>query len=340
MNIPAAIIGAGTVAWKFHFPVLKQCDSVQVVGVCDEDPGRLAAARDFWNCRGYLRWWDLLNDCRPEILYVFLPPYAHGEVELAAAARGVHLFVEKPVANDVRVARRVAAAVKASGIVAAVGYQWRYLDTVAALREALADARAAIALGRWLGNTPEVGWWRQQALSGGQVVEQTTHLIDLARFLCGEAVSVSGAGTNGRNPSPPPYDIHDATSVCIVFQSGLVATFISTNLLLDPSFLPDMRVDLSFYGPNFAARLDRRSLRIRSMAGEKTVSSAGNPFAAEHAAFLTAVNGGNRASILCDYEDAARTVGLTLVALEAIEGRTVLSTEIEREVAAVVTARP
>jgi|TARA_B100000809_G_C15113670_1_gene521579 predicted dehydrogenase len=40
-----------------------------------------------------------------------------------------------------------------------------------------------------MGGMPD-GWWREKAKSGGQVHEQATHGIDLARYLFGEAKTV------------------------------------------------------------------------------------------------------------------------------------------------------
>ncbi|MAE19719.1 hypothetical protein CMK12_12465 [Candidatus Poribacteria bacterium] len=42
---------------------------------------------------------------------------------------------------------------------------------------------------RW-GGLPDTPWWRVIAQSGGQLVEQTTHQIDLLRYLVGEVEEV------------------------------------------------------------------------------------------------------------------------------------------------------
>ena len=324
MKIRAGVVGAGTVAWKIHFPIMKTLDELDVVGVCDEDPDRLAAARHHWQCRGFAAWADLLDQCRLDALYVFLPPYAHGEMEIAAARRGIHLFIEKPVANSLEIATRVGEAVRSHGAITAVGYQWRYLDSVAVLRETLGKHRPALVVGRWLGNTPAVPWWRQQELSGGQLVEQATHLVDLTRYVCGEPRKVVAVGTRGHNPLPRPNTVHDATGVSMVFEQGTIAMFLATNLLLDPGLRTESRTDLVFYGANFVARLSPASLEIATPCTRRTVAASGNPFEREHLAFLRAVLTGDVSGIRCDYADAAATMALTLRALESLEREVML----------------
>jgi predicted dehydrogenase len=68
------------------------------------------------------------------------------------------------------------------------------------------------------------------------VVEQLTHVIDLARVLLGEAVEVYAAGV--RRPDAGPHtdrldagDIDDATAATVRFASGAIATLAATSLL-------------------------------------------------------------------------------------------------------------
>jgi glycosyltransferase involved in cell wall biosynthesis len=86
---------------------------------------------------------------------------------------------------------QIAQAVAAHNLITAVGYHWRFLDTVEEAQELLAANPPALALGYWLDATPPPAWWRKEQQSGGQMVEQTTHIFDLARVLVGD-VPVAG----------------------------------------------------------------------------------------------------------------------------------------------------
>ena len=67
------------------------------------------------------------------------------------------------------------------------------------LRRTMDEARAHLATnpahlmqGFWIDQTPPPEWWWREDASGGQVVEQATHIIDLARFLAGDVTEVFG----------------------------------------------------------------------------------------------------------------------------------------------------
>lgn len=71
----------------------------------------------------------------------------------------------------------------------AIGYEERYLDIINKTKELLKNRRIGFFMGYQMGGMPD-GWWREKAKSGGQVHEQATHGIDLARYLFGEAKTV------------------------------------------------------------------------------------------------------------------------------------------------------
>ena len=46
-----------------------------------------------------------------------------------------------------------------------------------------------MALGYYMGGAPG-GWWQQRDKSGGQLVEQTTHIVDTALYVIGDVKAV------------------------------------------------------------------------------------------------------------------------------------------------------
>ena len=78
-----------------------------------------------------------------------------------------------------------------------VGHHWRCAEPVARARELLAHRTVRLVSGTWWDKVPPVSWWLHQARSGGPVVEQAIHLLDLARVLVGEVevVQASASGT-------------------------------------------------------------------------------------------------------------------------------------------------
>jgi predicted dehydrogenase len=230
-----ALVGAGSVARR-HAEVLTGLGA-RIVAVAD--PLESAAEALAGDC-GAVATTDVdhaLDATTPDAVYVCVPPFAHGSPEKAVLARGLPLFVEKPVSADLATGEEIAALVEEAGVVTATGYHWRCLDVVGEARRRLTERPALLANGYWLDKRPPVAWWPHTARSGGQVVEQLTHVIDLARVLLGEAVETYAAGARRPAPEGGPTDadavgdVDDATAATVRFDSGAVATFAATSLL-------------------------------------------------------------------------------------------------------------
>ena len=222
-----AVIGAGGVAAR-HVRVLSGFDDARVVAVADPVAAAAEALAASCGATAYQDTGQLLDRERVDAVYVCVPPFAHGDPEHAALARGLPLFVEKPLAADLGTAEELAAEVASSGVVTGTGYHWRCLDTVRHARALLADAPARLVLGSWLDKVPPPAWWPSRALSGGQVVEQLTHVVDLARALVGEIGQVHSAGSR---TDSSPGDVDDVTAATVRFDSGAVGTFAASSLL-------------------------------------------------------------------------------------------------------------
>ena len=185
-----AVIGAGGVAAR-HVRVLSGFDDARVVAVADPVAAAAEALAASCGATAYQDAGQLLDRERVDAVYVCVPPFAHGDPERAVLARGLPLFVEKPLAADLGTAERAGR----GGGERRRGHRHRLPlalpghrpSTPAAL---LADAPARLALGSWLDKVPPPAWWPSRALSGGQVVEQLTHVVDLARALVGEIEEV------------------------------------------------------------------------------------------------------------------------------------------------------
>ena len=108
------------------------------------------------------------------------------------------MFVEKPVELHMDAALAKQAAIESAGIVNAAGYCLRYMDTVEDLKARVVDHKIELALGYYIGSAPG-SWWRTRAKSGGQLIEQSTHIVDLARYLVGDVAAVGG-GFASRTP--------------------------------------------------------------------------------------------------------------------------------------------
>ena len=307
MSLRVALVGAGGVGAR-HARTLAGFDDVELVGVCDpEAPARdaLAAELDVPAVADL----DTLLRRRPDAVWLCVPPFAHGEPELAVLRAGLPFFVEKPLAADLPTAERVAAAVADAGVPTATGYHWRHLDTVAAAQQALAGARVRLVDVRWWGTTPPPAWWSRTDRSGGQVVEQATHVLDLVRLLAGEVAEVvGGAAPSGREGR----DVPDATAAVLRFASGAVGTA-STSCVLPA--LTAAGLDVAADG--LAVQLTETELRVRTPEGEVRTEPAVDARRSVDRAFVDLLIGAPAAPGLVDVAEALRTHRLAWAVTEA-----------------------
>jgi predicted dehydrogenase len=251
----------------------------------------------------------MLDEERPGAVYVCLPPNRAAAACSLLVERGVPFLTEKPLAAVAAEAERVGRALRSRALVTAVGYNWRGLDFLPLIRGRLTDRPARLVLGRWTGGTPPPAWWRHVAESGGQVVEQATHLYDAARFLVGEADVLAAASARTRRIDQPDADVDDLAGALLRFRNGAIGAFASTSILpsnqVELDLLSDGRRTTIRMHPDAAG--PRWSLTLDDGAGEATVEARRDPYEVQAEAFLDAVESADPRRVLSSYEDALLT---------------------------------
>ncbi|WP_369135651.1 Gfo/Idh/MocA family protein [Modestobacter sp. I12A-02662] len=308
------LVGAGFIGGR-HLDSLTAQDGVAVVGIADPQVERARRLADRAGARAYAGWEELLDGEELDALYVCVPPHRHGAVEEAAIDRGLPLFVEKPLSADLATAERLAMRIERTGLLTAVGYHWRYLDTLEQARDLLAGTPARLLRAAWLDKAPRVDWWARQEQSGGQTVEQATHLFDVARVLVGEPTGGSAVGS--RSPDGPG-DIHDVSTATLRFASGAVGTF-SVSCLLPRSY----RIGVELVAPGLGLWLTEHELVVSDRDGERTVHRRVDPIEAEDRAFVAAVRGEGD-DVRAPYAEALRTHRLVTAVAAAAGGNGVV----------------
>ncbi len=310
-------IGAGGIAHR-HFGVLEQFDDIAIVAVADVDMARATEAAARFGARAFDDAATMLASVEFDALYICVPPFAHGEPERLAIDHRLPFFVEKPVALDLGTAEDVAASVDRLGLVTAVGYHWRYLDTVDEVKALLSATPARLLSGYWLDSTPPPRWWWRKDASGGQMLEQTTHLVDLARYLVGDVVRVYGQSGHVDRAAFPDLDVATTSTAMLTFASGAIANFASTCLLNW-----NHRVGLHVFGEGLAIELTDRDVMIDIGRGRPVRGTQSDPVVLEDRDFIDAVRGSEN-RIRCPYPAALETLRLALaIERSASEGRAI-----------------
>lgn len=308
-----AFIGAGGIAHR-HLDVLSGFDDVDIVGFADPDLARADQAAMRFGARSFAHHREMLDAVRPDAVYVCVPPFAHGDPERALIDRDIPFFVEKPVSLDLQTAEEISAAIDAKGLVTGVGYHWRYLDIVDEARSLLKENPAQLLSGYWLDLTPPPKWWWKKDKSGGQMIEQATHLLDLVRFLVGEVTEVYGRAGHQERSDFPGLDVPTVTTASLAFETGVVANIASTCLLGW-----NHRVGLHIFADRLAIELTDREIMVDVGRGRPVRAADGDPVWREDRDFIDAVRGGE-SRIRCPYSEALVTHRLALAVMSSAQG--------------------
>jgi predicted dehydrogenase len=163
--------------------------------------------------RKYVGWENLLADPKVDVVDICLPNYMHKEVVLAAIDAGKHVICEKPLANTAADSKEMLEAAEKAGIVHQVGFNWRMPPAIRLAKKFVTEGALGKILdfrGFWLSEwaidpSVPVSWRFDKSKAGsGSLGDIGGHIIDYARFLVGEVISVCGVAETYIRERPLP----------------------------------------------------------------------------------------------------------------------------------------
>jgi len=217
------ILGAGGIAARHAAAIAAHPEAATLVACCGRDPDKAAAFAAQHGGRAYADRERMLDEAALDILIVALPPFAHSDEVESAARRGIHLLLEKPIALDGDHADRMVAAAEAAGITTQVGFMGRFGTAVerwTELADAGATGRPGLYSARFHCNALHAPWWRERQKSGGQMVEQLIHMIDLARYFLGDPATVYARTATFFHRGVERYDSDDLSAMLLGYDDG------------------------------------------------------------------------------------------------------------------------
>jgi len=164
----------------------------------------------------------LLDDPGVEGVLVATPNHAHRDIALAAAERGKHVFVEKPMADSIEAAEAMRDACTRAGVVLFVGHCFRRLGAARASAALVCDnalGKVVLAEANFsLPGTFPPGSWRPRraTLAGGSMTQLGIHHADTLQAWLGPAVAVRGSLAH----LAAPAEIDDVAAAVLEHASG------------------------------------------------------------------------------------------------------------------------
>lgn len=301
-----------------HIPILAEMPNVRLAAFCDVEIAKARELAQMYKANAYANYQEMLQREKLDAVFVAVPPYAHG-FEVEVVERGIHIFVEKPIALDLNTAKRVERAIHKAGVVNSVGYMWRYLDTTDKALEVLKESgRIALVEGHyvdpfWL---PPGHWWLNKSKGGGQVIEQATHVFDLARFLAGDIERVYAEFDYSLiGKYAPGSDVEDCSITVLKFKNGAIGVIIATCISRNTYNFTDLKILTE--GTVLEHGGHRGFLRVYRHNRIEEFRPSINPYSLEDKIFIEAVEKGDTSKIRSTYSDAVKTLEVTLAANES-----------------------
>lgn len=310
-------IGCGGNA-KGHMRGLMNVEDARLVAVCDLVKELAEGSAAEFKAKPYTDMNEMLDKEELDAVYISIAVHAHGAPELAAIERGLPFLVEKPVARTMETARKIEKAVAKKGIHTAVGYQLRYTHGANLAREILKGKTIGMAVAKyWCGTGRGNKWTQQFEKSGGQILEQATHTIDMLRYLVGEIEEVYNVAANRVLGN---IDCPDVNSLTLKFANGAIGSM-STCWHLDPKDWSNANVVDVLFDAN---TLHFAGGKISVTPAIEGVDLEPKPTPTIDAAFVKAVKTNDFSGIKSSYADAVKTMAVSIAAIQSAQtGRAV-----------------
>ncbi|MDR2587040.1 MAG: Gfo/Idh/MocA family oxidoreductase, partial [Coriobacteriales bacterium] len=130
--IRVGVAGVGNMG-RNHLRVLSTMPQFELVGLYDADAAAATGQAEQYGIEAFSRFEDMLEAV--EAVHVVVPSFLHREFACAAAAKGRHVLVEKPIALTLEDADAIIAACEAQGVTLCVGHVERYNPAIATLAD-------------------------------------------------------------------------------------------------------------------------------------------------------------------------------------------------------------
>jgi predicted dehydrogenase len=325
-RLRTAILGCGSFANRHAQNLIALQEEIDLTAFCDHHD---------WNAREFSEKYtagrasiftdpqDMFEKAGIDLLVICLPPFAHTDEVDLAAQHGVHIFMEKPIALSSEHAWRMVEAAESAHIKTQVGFMFRFGTAIERLKDLIISGEigpAGLMSARYFCNSLHAPWWRDRSKSGGQLVEQVIHMVDLMRYLMGDAVSVYSRQENLFHRDVADYTVEDVSATVFGFQGGAIGVIYATNGAIPGKWINDYR----FVSQRLIAEFTNANNALLHFTAEtpvrtETVQSEKDIHLAELQDLLTAIrtDGQTRTPL----REGAKSLDMALAATRSAETR-------------------
>ena len=333
--IRAAFIGVGGIS-PVHLNYLRTRQDVSIAALCDIRPEQAVKRQKEYGGEIFTDYRPMLDHVKLDAVWICTPPSVRREMLLACADRGIPVFCEKPAEHREAVAAATARDLSKRKARVQIGYVFRCMPAVQRLRALMQDDAIHLVQSFYACNVSLTmglrAWFYDKAKSGGALVDQATHNLDLLRYLFGEVKAVCGSASNPVHKQRKGYTIDETLSLVFTFANGILGThahtWVGDTWRNEFVFSGEKRVYRLF--PNTGRvvveqpaagahnKLSRHLTKTAAKGVFEFQQERGSMYAYENAIFLKMVKSGNWSINPCNYMDGWQSLRLTLACEKAL----------------------
>jgi predicted dehydrogenase len=251
--IKTGIVGCGGAAWIGHLPWLWENPQAELVATCALDADQAQQAADRWGAKHfYTDYLKMFENEKLDAVIIATPPNTHAEMAIAAAKRGIHVLLEKPMATCTRECDRIINAASEHGTLLTLSHEKRFNPGFEEIKRIIdigllgtpfyqvVHWSAAVRLDPEHLCSPDYRdsyhWrWTDLAAGGGILFDHLPHYFDLWRWWTGsELASINVELLNVRRDLIGDAKLggphEDFCAALMKFKNGCVGVFETGNV--------------------------------------------------------------------------------------------------------------
>ena len=221
-----AVIGAGGIADRRAIPGMLLDPQNELVAVMDLNPAAAEKVAEKYN----VPYWfsdaeQMLDSVACDAVYIATPVFSHYTQAMMALSKGVHVFMEKPIALRYEEGNEILEAAKKAGKQLSIGYMMGYHNLHGTARRLIREGKLGqvhsvrMQFTCWYPDIP--GAWRQKkSLSGGGcIMDLAVHCMELFSSITGDKIEEckSYFATSSFN-----YEVEDTAVILFKSKGGIL----------------------------------------------------------------------------------------------------------------------
>ena len=219
----------------FHAEILSTLPESEFVGVCSRDFESAKKFAEEYGVSAFPTIESMKQETDVEVLCVCSPHPIHRENGVTAAELGIHVLIEKPLAESLTGCDAILNAAEKHNVKVGTVCQRRFYTPCMRIKRAIDDGKIGRPV---LGTVTMLGWrdkpyyqsaaWRGtwKGEGGGVLVNQAPHQLDLLLWYMGEVAELYGQWDNFNHPY---IEVEDTAVAVVRFKNGGIGNILVTN---------------------------------------------------------------------------------------------------------------